>query len=242
MKNDYAVWILVIARWTIRYELCSALRECGYIVHEANADRDAIRQLETRPIDLFIVELTVEGEALSLVRRIRTQTQMPLLMISEIMDEQVSTTALDAGADDYVAIPLNMVDSLARVRALLRRGAWIPKDMSIRLGSLCLDLTEHCFYIGKQEVHLTLVETKLLHILFANPERVVTYQQFMAFVWGQFTNKELASLRTHMYQLRQKITIGEPPSCQIVSEPQTGYRLHLNLFPKTPIQNHEPES
>ena len=122
MKNDYAVCILVIARWTIRYELCSALRECGYIVREASTDRDAIRQLETRPIDLFIVELTVEGEALSLVRRIRTQTQMPLLMISEIMDEQVSTTTLDAGADDYVSIPLNMVDTLARVRALLRRG------------------------------------------------------------------------------------------------------------------------
>jgi two-component system, OmpR family, KDP operon response regulator KdpE len=114
--------------------------------------------------------------------------------------------------------------------------------MSIRLGSLYLDLTEHCFYIGKQEVHLTMVETKLLHILFANPERVVTYQQFMAFVWGQFTNKELASLRTHMYQLRQKIEIGEPALCQIVSVPQTGYRLHLNLFPKTPIQNHEQES
>lgn len=223
----YTISVLVVARYTIRYLLCIALREHGYIVHEAGSDRDGLHLFDRHNPHVVIFEPTTETDALRFIKDLRQKSQAPLMVMSASSNVELRAAALDQGADDFIPASLNTVEVLARLRAIMRRATWMPESASVQVGGMILDTVTRCVCVHNQEIHLTAAEAKLMYLLLTHLGEVVTYQQFMAYTWGQFTKKELNLLRTHMYTLRQKLEAIAPSAVRIITEPQVGYRLHL---------------
>src|SRR5688572_3912877 len=119
--TPYTVSVLVVAQFTIRYLLCIALREDGFVVHEASSEEEGYKQLIAQQPDIVLLELSSEKKSLKFVRQIRKKSHVALMLMSAYRDEAIHAAALESGADDLVPLPLNMVDLLARLRAVLRR-------------------------------------------------------------------------------------------------------------------------
>ncbi len=211
----YTISVLVVARYTIRYLLCIALREHGYVVHEAGSDRDGLHLFDQLNPQLVIFEPTTEQDALRFIRELRQKSQAPLMLMSGSSNVELRASALDHGADDFIPASLHTVEVLARLRALMRRATLMPENTSVQVGGLMLDTVTRCLCLYNDEIHLTATEAKLMYLLLTHVGEAVTYQQFMAYVWGQFTKKELNLLRTHMYTLRQKLEAKAPSSVRI---------------------------
>lgn len=242
MRIAYTISILVVARYTIRYLLCIALRDYGYVVYEAGTEEDGLGQLQTNQPDLVILELTSERDALKFIKEFRQRTPIPLVVMSTNDEDRVKAAALDTGADDYVSNALSNVELLARLRAILRRAAWMPTTTAVDFGDVSLDVAARSARVGAREVRLTLVEARLLYMLLIHLGKVVTYQQLLAYLWGQFSKKEVDLLRTNMYRLRQKLEPDALSPLRIITEPQIGYRLCLDCPPELIAQNELSES
>ena len=175
-------------------------RACG----TARAAREEMRK---RVPDLAIVDLGLPDEdGVSLIRSLRPEYGMPLLVLSARSQEQEKIAALDAGADDYLTKPFGVGELLARVRAMLRRASAPPAaSRLLRIGDLAFDRDAHELARRGAAVHLTPIEYKLFERLASAPGKVLTHRQLLADVWGSDQVDQLHYLRIYMGHLRAKI-------------------------------------
>ena len=198
----------------------------GHEIHEADGvERGAIEAGTRRP-DLVILDLGLpDGEGVDLIRRLRTWSDVPVIVLSARTDEADKVEALDAGADDYLVKPFGSPELLARVRAHLRRRSGSAHEPVMTFGDVRIDRARRTVERGGESVHVTPIEYRLLTHLAAHPHAVLTHRQLLQAVWGPGHAEDAHYLRVYMAQLRKKIESDPARPRHLVTETGIGYRF-----------------
>ena len=207
--------------------LRAALESHGYEVRAAPSGASALEECASQRPDVVLLDLAMPGlDGVEVCRRLRSWSQIPILVLSARVQEAEKVRALDAGADDYVTKPFGTEELLARIRAALRREqARREEDPIIRSGALTIDLLARRVEVDGQEVHLTPTEYELLRVLASNSDRVLTHRHLLRSALGPEYEDALENLRTFIAQLRRKIEPQPSRPRWIVTEPGVGYRF-----------------
>jgi two-component system KDP operon response regulator KdpE len=203
------------------------LGDAGFEVTTAGTAEEALDRAAVGPVDAAILDLVLpDGNGVDVCRSIREWSDMPIVVLSAIGEEEQKVLALDAGADDYVTKPFGSKELVARLRAALRRTRGNAKDEPVlRADGLELDQSAHRVLVDGAEVHLTPTEFELLRTLMRNRGRLMTHRALLTEVWGSAYEHDTQVLRVHLANLRRKI---EPPggaARHIVTDPGVGYRF-----------------
>ncbi|MGA8745700.1 MAG: response regulator transcription factor [Solirubrobacterales bacterium] len=201
------------------------LREAGFEVIGAETAREALDAAAVRRPDAAIVDLVLpDGDGVEVCSQLRSWSEMPILVLSAVGEEEQKVRALEAGADDYVTKPFGPRELVARLRAAMRRAAGGEDEPTFEAGGLLVDLAARSVSREGQEIHLTPIEFGLLSTLIRNRGRLMTHRSLLTEVWGPAYGEDTATLRTHVANLRRKI---EPPHGErlIRTDPGVGYRF-----------------
>ena len=169
-------------------------------------------------------------DGVEVIRRIRSWSNMPIIVISARSEDTDKIDALDAGADDYLTKPFSVEELLARLRVTQRRLLMMknetPAESSVFVnGALRIDYAAGCAYLNEEELHLTPIEYKLLCLLSRNVGKVLTHTFITQNIWGSSWENDVASLRVFMATLRKKIEKGADSPQYIQTHIGVGYRM-----------------
>lgn len=212
----------------IRTMIQSALKVEGFEVSTAVSVREAQALLQHGSPDVMVLDLGLpDGEGLTLVRAVRAQSSLPIVVVSARHQELQKIELLDAGADDYLTKPFSVGELLARIRVSLRhRGtALAPAVTQYQLDALMVDLEKHAVTLAGEPVRLTPTEFNLLARLVRSAGRVVTHRQLLRDVWGAEYVDHTHYLRLYMGQLRAKLEQNPAEPKYLQTETGVGYRL-----------------
>src|ERR1700749_3253176 len=189
---------------SISEPLARALRREGYEVGVAADGPGTLEAAQAGGIDLIVLDIGLPGlDGLEVCRRLRGDGQViPVLVLTARADEVDTVVGLDAGADDYVTKPFRLAELLARVRALLRRGA---PEVGHGIRGVRIDIESHRAWMGDTELQLTAKEFDLLRVLIRDAGRVVTRDQLMREVWDTTWWTSTKTLDMHISWLRKKL-------------------------------------
>ncbi len=205
-----------------RRAVCAHLRAEGFQVLEADNGLEALGILRRGAVDIALVDLTLpEIDGLELVRRVRRESTVPIIMLISGHREAARIAGLEAGADDFLIKPFSLAEVAARLRAQLRRARGFEDERTVlRTGVVELDLgARRCRSAGR-EVELTRREFDLLASLLSYPGRVHTRRQLLELVWGSAAVSPNA-VDVNIASLRRKLG----PAISIVTLRGAGYRL-----------------
>ncbi len=205
------------------------LREAGFEAVAAESAAQALDLAAVSPPQAAIVDLVLpDGDGVEVTRRLREWSEMPILVLSAVGEEDQKVRALEAGADDYMTKPFGARELVARLQAALRRTAPAPDEPTITVDGLELDLAARVVRRDSQPIHLTPIEFELLRVLVRNRGRLMTHRALLAEVWGPQYVDDIQPLRTHIARLRAKIEPGgEDGPRYVVTDPGVGYRFAL---------------
>ena len=209
----------------IRRALRVVLKDAGFEVVETADAAEALDTASVRPPDAAIIDLILpDGDGVEVCRSIRSWSEMPILVLSAVGEEEQKVRALEAGADDYVTKPFGPRELVARLNAALRRAGDAADEPAITVDGLVIDLAAHTVTRDGEEIHLTPIEFRLLGTLAGNRGRLMTHRALLTEVWGPGWEEDTQTLRTHIANLRRKI---EPPDGPryIRTDPGVGYRF-----------------
>ena len=211
----------------VRGFLRTALETHQYRVVDAESAHEGLAQATGRQPDVVLLDLGLPDEdGLTVVRRLREWSRIPVIVISARGQEGDKVAALDAGADDYITKPFNTGELLARIRVALRHAAAAPGgEPRFESDGLAVDLVRRTVMVAGAEVHLTPTEFKLLAALVRHAGKVLTHKQLLHDVWGAHTVTQVSALRVYMNQLRHKVEAEPAHPRHIITEPGVGYRL-----------------
>jgi two-component system, OmpR family, KDP operon response regulator KdpE len=198
----------------------------GYTVSEAGDSHEAIALFQEVPVDLVLLDLMLPGlSGVDICLWIRARSDVPIIVLSARMEEDLKVAALDAGADDYVTKPFGQEELLARVRAFLRRTYVSAKTSGdkVQIGELTIDLDARRVFIGENDLHLTRTEYAILAELAHRLDAIVTHDELIAAVWGPEYRGSNHYLHNYLGRLRKKL--GDYGSL-LETVPGMGYNLH----------------
>ena len=183
----------------------------GYEVEKAYNGKEAITKLNTNPdIALMILDVMMpQMDGLSVVKEVRKDSQIPVLMLSAKTDDLDKIQGLIQGADDYVTKPFNPLEVMARVRSLLRRSQHEVKNDEpdqIEVGPLIIKKDSHeVTTVSGNSIQLTALEFGILHLLASHPNRVFSADEIFERVWQQESVVSAKTVMVHVSHLRDKI-------------------------------------
>ena len=191
----------------------------------------AIMEASSHSPDIVLLDLGLpDMDGIEVIKRIRTWSNMPIIVISARSEDTDKIDALDAGADDYLTKPFSVEELLARLRVTQRRLSMMQNDSPVESsvftnGKLRIDYAAGCAYLGEEELHLTPIEYKLLCLLSKNVGKVLTHIFITQSIWGSSWDNDIASLRVFMATLRKKLE-KDPDSPQYIqTHIGVGYRM-----------------
>ena len=190
----------------------------------------AILEASSHNPDIMLLDLGLpDMDGVEVIQKIRSWSNMPIIVISARSDDTDKIEALDAGADDYLTKPFSVDELLARLRVTLRRLNQMQSDSPdvsvFSNGDLRIDYAAGCAYLKNEELHLTPIEYKLLCLLARNCGKVLTNKYITQQVWGAAWENNIASLRVFMATLRKKIETDEDDTPYIQTHVGIGYRM-----------------
>ena len=204
------------------------LSASGYEVCSAGNGETALEMLAAEPPDVVLLDLGLPGiDGVEVVRRLRTWTQTPVIVLS-VRDRQADkVAALDSGADDYLTKPFGMEELLARIRVALRRStpAGAIGHAVFRAGDIVVDLVKKLVKRGDERVHLTPTEYALLEAMITNPGKLLTHRWLMERAAGGVSGGASQYVRVYVAQLRRKLEEDPATPRWILTEPGLGYRF-----------------
>jgi two-component system, OmpR family, KDP operon response regulator KdpE len=212
----------------IRRFVEASLRASGYGVESAATGAEALALLKSRLPSLVVLDLGLPDiDGLDVIRTVRAESKIPLIVLSARTAEEQKIRALDLGADDYLTKPFGVGELLARVRVALRRARRqeTETETPYRVAGLEIDVAARRVRKGGVEVRLTPTEFKLLARLVRSAGQVVTHRQLLADVWGAELVEHTHYLRIYMAQLRTKIETDSADPRFLLTDPGVGYRL-----------------
>ncbi|CAB4866120.1 MAG: response regulator [Actinobacteria bacterium] len=194
---------------SLREPLVYILQREGFDVLEAVDGPSALLQWQNNSPDLILLDLMLPGmSGVDVCREIRTQSNVPIIMVTAKDSEVDKVVGLEIGADDYVVKPYSTRELLARIKAVLRRGAVQDSTESrsvLEAGPVRLDTERHAVTVNGQPVTLPLKEFELLEYLMDNTNRVLTRGQIIDRVWGSNYYGDTKTLDVHVKRIRSKI-------------------------------------
>jgi two-component system, OmpR family, KDP operon response regulator KdpE len=214
----------------IRAVLRVLLSAAGYRCIEADTAVRAEIEARSHKPDLLLLDLGLpDGDGLKVIRKVRSWSPVPIVVLSARTMEEQKVAALDAGADDYVAKPFGASELLARLRAALRRSVRSadPESLLI-LGPVRIDLARREAHGARGEIHLTPLEYRVLACLAGQLGSIVTQRQLIREVWGPGREEDSRSLRVCIMNLRGKLEPDPRQPRYLLTETGLGYRLRAD--------------
>lgn len=209
----------------IRRALKTGLTARGYEVLDAAAGAEALDTLATRQADVVILDLGLPDlDGTEVIRRLRTWSDVPVIVLTVRDRQDDKIGALDAGADDYVTKPFDMEELLARLRATLRRAQPPDRTPILRIGDVEIDFGRKLVTRSDERIHFTPTEYSLLEQMATNPGKLLTHSWLLQKVWGTGYTQETHYLHVYVRQLRQKLGDDTGIPKLIITEPGVGYR------------------
>ena len=211
--------------------IATTLETQNYQFHRAKTGASAlVDALSYRP-DVMLLDLGLpDMDGVDIIKKVRTWSNLPIIVISARSEDSDKVAALDAGADDYLTKPFSVDELLARLRVALRRVRYDSQKVSEEAslyenGNLKIDYAAGCAFLDGQELHLTPSEYKLLCLLCKNVGKVLTHTFIAQQIWGRSWENDVASLRVYMATLRKKLE-RDPDSPQYIqTHIGVGYRM-----------------
>lgn len=215
----------------IRNLITTTLETQSYKYYVALNGKEAILSTASNNPDMIILDLGLpDMDGVDIIKKIRSWSNIPIIVVSARSEDRDKIEALDAGADDYITKPFSVDELLARLRVTLRR---INYEKSVesnsssvfKNGNLKIDYAAGCVLINDEEVHLTPIEYKLLCVLAKNVGKVLTHNFLIKEVWGNVLPSDTPSLRVFMATLRRKIEKDTSRNKYIQTHIGVGYRM-----------------
>jgi two-component system KDP operon response regulator KdpE len=220
--------LLVDDEPSIQKGLRPLLASRGYEVDSAMTGAAALRAFDENPPDLIVLDLGLPDlEGGEVCRRVRTTSQLPIIVLSARGGDADKIAALDQGADDYVTKPFSPEELLARIRVALRRvfGGAEPTTGRVQRGDLTIDFDRRRVLRQSTEIRLTPKEFELLAFLARHPNRVLTHHTILTTIWGNHAAAQPEHLWVLIGQLRKKLERDASHPRYLISEPWVGYRF-----------------
>ena len=214
----------------IRNLITTTLQAHDYHYLTAANGKSAILEATSHNPDVIFLDLGLPDiDGVEIIKKIRTWSNVPIIVISARSEDVEKIEALDAGADDYLTKPFSVEELLARLRVTQRRLASMQSELTPQSvfvnGNLRVDYAAGCAYLGDTELHLTPIEYKLLCLLSKNVGKVLTHTFITEKIWGSSWDNDIASLRVFMATLRKKLE-SQPDSPQYIqTHIGVGYRM-----------------
>jgi two-component system response regulator RegX3 len=210
--------------------LAYTLRKEGFEVAIAATGPDALSEFDRNGADIVLLDLMLPGmPGTEVCRQIRVSSNVPVIMVSAKDEEVDKVVGLELGADDYVTKPYSPRELVARIRAVLRRGA-DPGDLvplTLEAGPVRMDVERHVVTVNGTDVRLPLKEFELLELFLRNPGRVLTRGQLIDRVWGSDYVGDTKTLDVHVKRLRAKLEPEPSDPKFLVTVRGLGYKLDL---------------
>ncbi|USR78935.1 response regulator [Arcanobacterium pinnipediorum] len=216
---------------TLRETLAFNLRRDEFTVLTAADGIEALEVFNANSPDLVLLDVMLPKlSGTEVCRKIRSTSNVPIIMVSAKDSEIDKVVGLEIGADDYITKPYSYRELLARVRALLRRSAPILTDLdgegaAITVGSVVLDPQSHVVRVAGQEVSMPLREFELLEFLMENAGRVLTRTQIFDRIWGAGYIGDSKTLDVHIKRLRSKIEPEPSQPRMLITVRGLGYKF-----------------
>jgi two-component system KDP operon response regulator KdpE len=214
----------------VRNLITLALQQREYRTQTAANGAAALLAATSGSPDILILDLGLpDMDGVEIIRKVRSWSTLPIIVVSSRSDEADKIDALDAGADDYLTKPFSVDELLARIRVAERRLSYISETGAhdspvFENGGLRVDYGAGCAFVNGEEVHLTPIEFRLLALMARNVGRVLTHNVILKEVWNNTLPNDTQSLRVYMASLRSKIE--EPLGAKIIqTHVGIGYRM-----------------
>jgi len=210
----------------IRRLLRVSLEANGYRVVEASSGNEGITAAAQHRPDVVVLDLGLPDlDGVTVLKRIREWSRVPVVVLSVKDREEDKIAALDHGADDYVTKPFSTGELLARLRVAQRHTQPTPETAVFHAGSEQVDLTARVVTVKGHEVKLTATEYSLLRLFVQHAGKVLTHRQILREVWGPTYTEQTHYLRVYMAHLREKLESNPAQPELFLTEPGVGYRL-----------------
>ena len=230
MTPDETLTVLIVEDDIDTAEVVSTLlRDAGYQTNAVERGQDALDEISRLRPDLVLLDLNLPDiHGLEVLKAVRAQSFLPMIVISGFARDRDHVTALEAGADDYLSKPFSPEELIARVRALLRRVEWTPKpETKLVVRRLELDMPRRQAAIGGRKLHLTPIEYGILVTLMRSAGKIVGHDELLRAVWGENYRGDYSVLRVNVSRLRQKLEENPRRPTYIVTVPGRGYWMPI---------------
>jgi DNA-binding response OmpR family regulator len=227
---DSSTILLVDDEDSIQKLLAYPLEREGYRVLQARDGEEALERFASERVDLVVLDIMLPKlDGLEVCKRLRADSEVPIIMLTARDDELDKVLGLELGADDYITKPFSIREFRSRVRALLRRAAvsrHVDKDGElISVEGLTIDLARRLIEVGGRRVQLTYVEFELLRILASHPGRVYSRRMLLEALWGGADYREPRTIDVHVRHLREKLEHDPGVPEYILTVRGVGYRF-----------------
>ncbi len=210
MARGPARILLVDDEQAVQTLLTYPLRKEGYEVIPALDGQEALDRFAEQRFDLVVLDIMLPKlDGIEVCRRLRTRSQVPIIMLTAKGDEIDKVVGLEMGADDYITKPFSVREFRSRVKAALRRGSMAGRrptgEQPIRAGELEIDFERRATSVGDRPIRLTYVEFEILATLAGAPGRVFSREMLLEHVWGDSTYRDPRTIDVHIRHLREKL-------------------------------------
>ncbi|MCR5602738.1 MAG: response regulator transcription factor [Lachnospiraceae bacterium] len=215
----------------IRNLMVTTLKAHDYKYLTAPTGQEAVMMTASHNPDVIFLDLGLpDMDGIDVIERIRSWSNIPIIVISARGEDEDKIAALDAGADDYLTKPFSVEELFARLRVTIRRLSMMNSDSGTDRsiytnGNLKIDYPAGCAYLNGDELKLTPIEFKLLCLLAKNTGKVLTHTYITQNIWGRSWDNDIASLRVFMVTLRKKLEQSPDPTEYIQTHVGIGYRM-----------------
>jgi DNA-binding response OmpR family regulator len=229
MPNGSARILLVDDEESIQTLLSYPLRKDGYKVTSAQDGSEALQRFAEARFDLVILDLMLPKlDGVEVCRRLRSRSQVPIIMLTAKGSEGDKVAGLEVGADDYITKPFSMREFRSRVKAALRRSRMVgslPDDESIESGDLTIDFGRRMVTLAGEEIRVTYVEFEILGALARSPGRVLSRETLLEHVWGGSEYRDPRTVDVHIRHLREKLELDPKEPEYLFTVRGVGYRF-----------------
>lgn len=231
MTNEKPMILIVEDDPPIRNLISTTLTTQEYHYTVAENAAKALAAATTGHCDIILLDLGLpDMDGVEVIKKVRSWSVVPIIVISARSDDRDKIQALDAGADDYLTKPFSVEELLARLRVTLRRIKYLETRSSVeeslfRNGDLTIDFSASIVKVDNKEIHLMPIEYGILCLLAKNVGKVLTHNYILDKVWVNAIESDLASLRVFMASLRKKIESDKKESKYIQTHIGIGYRM-----------------
>jgi DNA-binding response OmpR family regulator len=227
---DSSTILLVDDEESIQKLLAYPLEREGYRVLQARDGVEALERFASERVDLVVLDIMLPKlDGLEVCKRLRAESEVPIIMLTARDDELDKVLGLELGADDYITKPFSIREFRSRVRALLRRAAvsrQVDEDGElISAQGLTIDLARRLVEIEGNRVQLTYVEFELLRIFASHPGRVYSRRMLLEALWGGADYREPRTIDVHVRHLREKLERDPAEPEYILTVRGVGYRF-----------------